>query len=234
MGNIRNFKGYFRDNVSDDILADIVSTVILGTRDAARRIVDDVKEGVYTKHVARDLFPYARRASIESRLFDLIAEFPGVTVSSQLNRSHSHYHTRIGVGNVIMTASAVDTPYGLARDAEFRNSYAGAQTRFDIVQDRTLSQVHFVEDPDLQDVLYGIILYCPAENNRFDIGSVRVGFPNFDCTKYIDRIDLLRLFPEATVRTEIEQIQDQAIVSLLLDEQERLPLLHTQVTVDKV
>ena len=86
MGNIVDAKAYFRANVSDEILAAIVKKIKGGTRDAARRMSEDVKEGIYTKPVARDLFPYTRRASIETRLHDLISEFSGVAVTSQPNR----------------------------------------------------------------------------------------------------------------------------------------------------
>ena len=68
-------------------------------------------------------------------------------------------------------------------------------------------------------LLYSIVLYCAADHNRFEIGSVCVGFPNTDCTTYVDKMDLMRLFPETTKKTDVEQIQDQAIVNLLLDEE---------------
>ena len=221
MGNILDAKGFFRANVSDEILANIVKNIQGGTRDAASRICDHVKEGVYTKHVARDLFPYNRRGTIETRLFDLSSEFSNVTVTSELNKTLTNYHTLIRVGNVVMTASAVLTPWGIVREADFRNDYSGPQIRlFNLDNESNLSVAQFVEEPSSDDLLYGIILYCAADNNRFEIGSVRVGFPNTDCTKYVDKMDLMRLFPETTKKTDVEQIQDQAIVNLLLDEEE--------------
>ena len=224
MGNIPDAKGFFRANVSDEILATIVKKIQGGTRDAASRICDHVKEGVYTKHVARDLFPYNRRGTIETRLFDLSSEcskFSNLTVTSELNKTRTNYHTLIRVGNVVMTVSAVLTPWGIVREADFRNAYAGPQMRlFNLDNESNLSVAQFVEEPSSDDLLYGIILYCAADNNPFEIGSVRVGFPNTDCTKYVDKMDLMRLFPETTKRTDVEQIQDQAIVNLLLDEEE--------------
>ena len=221
MGNILDTKEFFRANVSDEILAIIVKKIQGGTRDAASRLCGDVKEGIYTKHVARDLFPYKRRGTIETRLFDLASEFSDVTVTSELNKTKTNYHTLIRVGNVIMTASAVVTPYGIVREASFRNSYAGPQMRlFDVDNESNLSVAQFVEEPSSDDLLYGIILYCAADNNIFEIGSVRVGFPNTDCTNYVDKMDLMRLFPETTKKTDVEQIQDQAVVNLLLDEEE--------------
>ena len=119
-----------------------------------------------------------------------------------------------------MTASAVLTPYGIVREADYRNHYAGPQMRlFDLDSNSNLSHAEFVEDPSSDDVLFGLILYGAADKNRFDIGSVRVGFPNSDCTKYVDKMDLMRLFPEAATKTPVEQIEDQAIVDLLLDEE---------------
>ena len=224
MGNIPDAKGFFRANVSDEILATIVKKIQGGTRDAASRIYDHVKEGVYTKHVARDLFPYNRRATIETRLFDLSSEcskFSNLTVTSELNKTRTNYHTLIRVGNVVMTASAVSTPYGIVTEADFRNDYAGPQMRlFNLDNESNLSVAQFVEEPSSDDLLYGIILYCAAHNNPFEIGTVRVGFPNTNCTKYVDKMDLMRLFPETTKKTGVEQIQDQAIVNLLLDEEE--------------
>lgn len=120
-----------------------------------------------------------------------------------------------------MTASAVLTPYGIVREAEFRNNYVGPQMRlFDPDNKSNLTVPKFDMEPSSNDLLYGIILYCAADNNRFEIGSVRVGFPNAACTTYVDKMDLMRLFPETTKKTEVEQIQDQAIVNLLLDEEE--------------
>ena len=152
MGNIRDAKGFFRANVSDEILAAIVKKIQGGNRDAASRICGDVNEGIYTKHVARDLFPYNRRGTIETRLFDLDSEFSHVRVTSELNKTGTNYHTLIRVGNVIMTASAVLAPYGIVRDASFRNRYAGLQMRlFDLDNESNLSAPQFVEEPSSDD-----------------------------------------------------------------------------------
>ena len=228
MGNILDAKTFFRANVSDEILATIVKKIQGGSRDAASRICGYVREGIYTKRVARDLFPYVRRGTIETRLFDLASKFPDVIVTSELNKTKTNYHTLIRVGNVILTASAVLTPYGIVREASFRNSYAGRQMRlFDLDNGSDLSVAQFVKEPFSDDLLYGIILYCAADNNIFDVGSVRVGFPNANCTNYLDKMDLTRLFPETTKKTEVEQIQDQAVVNLLLDE-ETLPFARAE------
>ncbi len=76
MGNILNHREYFFSNVPNDVLGGIVRKVVGGTRDAAQGIGSDVKEGRYTKHAARDLFPYTRRGRIETCFFDLSSEFP--------------------------------------------------------------------------------------------------------------------------------------------------------------
>ena len=221
MGNFVDAKGFFRANVGDEILASVVRTIHRGNRDAARRICEQVKEGVYSKHVARDLFPHTRRASIETRLFDLTSEFPDVRITSHPNRTLNSYHTEIRVGKVVMTASSVLTPYGMVREAEFRNRYAGPQMRlFNLDSMNQLMIPRFEKDPSDNDVLYAIVLYCAAENNRFEVGTVCVGFPNNDCTAYRDKMDLMRLFPETVKKTDVEQIQDQAVVNLLLDEEE--------------
>ena len=219
MGNFVDAKGFFRANVTDEILASMVKTIHRGNRDAAGRICDQVKEGIYSKYVARDLFPHTRRATIETRLFDLSFEFPNVTVTSQPNKTLNNYHTEIRVGNVVMTVSAVLTPYGMVREADFRNRYAGPQIRlFDLYSMNNLITPRFEKEPSNGDVLYGIVLYCAAENNRFEVGAVCVGFPNNDCTAYRDKMDLMRLFPETAKKTDVEEIQDQAVVNLLLDE----------------
>ena len=213
-----DLKDFFQANVPDLVLTSVVKHIHDGTRDAARRICESVEEGAYTKQVARDLFPHVRRAAIESRLFNLSTEYHDVMVTSRLNRTKNHHHTLIRMGQVLITASAVLTPYGIVREADFRNSYAaGPQMRFDIDARSSLAVVSR-DEGSIDELLYGIILYCPAENNRFEIGSIVVGFPNHDCTKYIDRLDLLRLFPETAKRTEVELIEDQAVVNLLLDE----------------
>ena len=235
MGNIIDVKGFFRANVADEILATIVKKIQCGTRDATRQICDHVKEGIYTKYVARDLFPHIRRANIETRLFDLTSGFPDVKVTSQPNKTLNNYHTEIRVGNVIMTASAVLTPYGVVREADFRNRYAGPQMRlFDLDSKNNLTVAQFDKEPSNNDLLYGIILYCATDNNRFGVSSVRIGFPNDDCTAYRDKMDLMRLFPETSQKTEVEQIQDEAIVNLLLDEEEMFPAQEKPSTDERI
>ena len=218
-GQVTDVRGWFNDNVSDELLKATVEKVLGGNRDAAIGISSNVKDGTYTRSVAKDLFPHIRRARIESCLFGLESEFPSISVQSLLNSTKSHYHTRIRSGNVILTASSVLTPRGLVREAEFRNHYASAQFKFDINQYGTLSPVT-LELASSDELLYGIILYCPAEGNRFEIGSIHLGFPNQDCTGYVDCVDLMKVFPNALKRTEVEEIQDQAIVKLLLEQAE--------------
>ena len=231
MGNIVDAKRFFRANVDDQILAAIVKKIQGGTRDAAKQMCDQVKEGSYTKNVARDLFPHVRRATVETRFFDLASEIPIVEVSSWPNKTLNNNHTVIRVGSVVMTASAVLTPYGMVREADFRNSYAGPQMRLFDLDDKSNFRVPIFEKrPSDDDLLYGIVLYCAAENNRFEIGSVRVGFPNAACTAYRDKMDLMRLFPETAKKTEVEQIQDQAIVNLLLEEGDTFPVQEKQRT----
>ena len=219
MGNILDIRDYLRANVSDELLAATTKKVIGSNRDAARGIGADVEDGKYTKHVARDLFPQVRRARIETCFFGLVSQFPDITVTSQLNKTGTNYHTRIRSGNLIMTASAVLTPRGLAREADFRNNYAGPQLRFDIDSHQNLSQVA-MDSSMYSELLYGIILYCAAKNNPFEIGSVHLAFPDTTCTRYQDCVDLMNLFPETTKKTEVEQVQDQAIVNLLVDDEE--------------
>lgn len=221
MGQILDPKAHLRANVADDILRAMAKKILGGNRDAAAGLWADVKEAKYTRQVARDLFPHVRRARIESCLFDLGSEFPGISVTSQLNSRRNYHHTKIRCGNVITTASAVLTPLAIVREAEFRNQYAGAQLRAEIDRDNNLSQVAInLSSPD--ELLYGIILYCPSENNRLQISSIHIGFPNWSCSSYIDHIDLLRLFPETITKTPVEEVQDRAIVELLLDEEELL------------
>ena len=141
MGQVTDVRGWFNDNVSDELLKATVEKVLGGNRDAAIGISPNVKDGTYTRSVAKDLFPHIRRARIESCLFGLESEFPSISVQSLLNSTKSHYHTRIRSGNVILTASSVLTPRGLVREAEFRNHYASAQFKFDINQYGTLSPV---------------------------------------------------------------------------------------------
>ena len=233
MGNILDVRDYLRDNVSNEMLAAATKKVIGGNRDAARGIGADVKEGKYAKQAARDLFPYLRRARIESCLLDLTTEFPNIKVTAQLNKTCTNYHTRIVAGNVIMTASAVLKPKGIVREADYRNNYAGPQLRFGTDSSKNFVPVE-LDTSSSDELLYGIILYCPAENNRFEIGSVHLGFPNWNCTKYVDCIDLMKLFPETTRKTEVEQIQDEATVKLLLDDEEIFSLRGEQATDERV
>jgi hypothetical protein len=110
----------------------------------------------------------------------------------------------------MITASKVDKPEELVRDAIFRQTYARS------CQGMLFDDMAEPEPPP-NAPLYAILIHAPSETLSIP-WFAHIVFPSYDCRTYIDRIKLEDMFPEffGTVdeTTGIENVQDEANVKL--------------------
>ena len=64
--------------------------------------------------------------------------------------------------------------------------------------------------------IYGILFYSPASDNPLGVGYIGIGFPDHTCTRYVEVLNLTKLFPSAAVTTAVERVEDLAAVEMLL------------------
>ena len=217
----------FRQRVPDDVLLAIVGCVRQGPRDAARRLLDAVALGSYRRPEAKDVFPYERRAHVETRLHGLQDQFPGLRVEARFNKV-GNCHRVINLPGVLMTVSAVPDPCRIVRVSRHRKLYAaGAEGNQDFRQrffTIDASNCFVVGEHDLLVVdrgqIYGVLFYSPASDNPLGIGYIGIGFPDRSYRRYVEVLNLTGLFPGAAVSAAVEQVEDRAAVEMLLGEEE--------------
>ena len=212
----------FREHAPDDVLVSLVSHIVGGSRDAATRLRSAVETGNYSISEARDVFPYERRGCIETRLEGLPGEYPGVTVESRYNRS-GNSHKIIRMAGALLTVCPSSRPGRMVRASRHRKQYASSASG-NIELDQLKFKIGpgnlFVFDeggllrPD-DELIYGVVFYQPASDNRLAVGYVGIGFPDVCYTRYLDVMDLTGLFPRAAVAKPEEKIGDLANVGLL-------------------
>ena len=228
----------FRERVPDDVLLAIVGCVRQGPRDAAKRLLDAIALGSYRKPEAKEVFPYERRAHVETRLQGLQDQFPGLRVEPRFNRV-GNCHRVISLPGVFMTVSAVPSPCQMVRASGRRRLYASGavgnqdfRQRFFTVDS---SNCLVAEDHDLYAVergqIYGILFYSSASDNPLGVGYIGIGFPDRNYRRYVEVLNLTGLFPGAAVSTAVEQVEDRAAVEMLLGdgELEAAPGLFTDI-----
>ena len=217
----------FLERVPNDVLIELVTSLRQGTRDASEWLCQAVDLGRYSRPNARDVFPHERRAHVETRLERLPQNFTGLSVESRFNRVRN-CHQLIRMPGVLMTVSAVSNPNRMVRANKARRAYAsGASGNVDFRQSfffiDTCNQLVIGRYDDRlveEGLIYGVVYYSPAEDNPLSVGYVGVGFPDMRYRRYVETLDLTRLFPEAAWSTEVERIEDLARVDILVGEPE--------------
>lgn len=163
---------------------------------------------------AHDLRGHLRRAMFERNWRTLATRYLDLSASAVRNHRRTSYYTQIVSGCVVLTESAVETPEAMVRKAVFRQTLArSAQMVMPFVE-------HDLPAPDA--LLYAILLHGPADESTSSPGFVHIAFPSKDCSTYLDRIDLLKRYPNiaAEVRTDVPEIID--------DEPEIRPIRRTR------
>ncbi len=131
-----------------------------------------------------------------------------------------------------MTVCAVPDPCRRVSVAKARKTYASLATgNIDLRQLTFEIQPPncFVTNPPdpmgLADgTIYAVVYYFPANRNPLAIGCVRVGFPDSGFKRYLEDLDLTRLF-HVVAPAPVEQVEDFANVEVLLgqDDPEVMP-----------
>jgi hypothetical protein len=180
-------RGFFLSQVPGEVLDDAARCILRAWKAAA-----DHCTASYPWQEARDLFPYERRAKIDSGLKTRLARHEGVTVRSRLNGAENCWHAEVRLPRVAMTVSAVSRPSEMPRGADFRESLAQK------------AQVHLWErpEPPSEDtILYAVISHGPTGGSKLRRAPsfIHVGFPDADCEEYVDRFNLVDYLPAQTV-----------------------------------
>jgi len=137
---------------------------------------------------AHDLYPQLRREMFERNWRIVAARRKDVLAEVVHNQAKNCFHTRITRGRVVLTASAVEAPNSLVRDAIFRKTLAESSQHHLFGGDRI---------PPEDALLYGIILHGPTGVGLVPSPSfIRIAFPSNELDEYIANIDLLVHLPE--------------------------------------
>ena len=196
MGRVAELENLLFANVSDDLLFDTTQCVIQAYSEA----YDECRDN-YPGPVAHDLYPDLRRAKFERNWSGRAARFSDVQVTTERNAQNNCCHTRVTSGVVVLTASAVEAPQSLVRDAKFRQSLAGASQ---------LEIFSAGSDPKLGDFLYGIVLHGPLGAGMLRTPHfIKVVIPANDCASYIVQIDLVERFP--VLRDVLANVPDEKV-----------------------
>lgn len=179
-------RDFFFATVPPELLDDVAQVVLRAWKAAADHCLE-----TYPHEEARDLFPYERRAKLDSSLKARLARYEGVTVESKHNAARNCWHTEVRIGRVVMTVSAVARPSEMVRVARFRESLAATAQAHLWEKERPRSE---------DDVLYAMLAHGPLGGSRIlrVPTFVHVGFPDAECKAYLDRFDLASYLPEET------------------------------------
>lgn len=215
------FREYFDAVISLDMQKDIVKYIFTGYKDADKMI----KTQDFQPQPAKNLYPYARWAMIDNYCLALNKKYDRVQAASRPNTINNCFFTLITCSNVRMTISAVNSPKSMPRLALFRNSLASCQYRFDIGKNNRNFEFMDLESKDAKTV-YCFVLHGPLTDNHREPSFINIVFPNEDCTRCLDRINLFRRFPDFVEELRLEGIElvpDKAEVALREDiRQEKL------------
>lgn len=213
-------RAFFNYYVTPEVQEELVRIIFRGYRHS----FDELLQASYKDEQIHDLYPYARRTKIDGYLGQLSSRFPEVSTRIQLNKARNSHHTLVILGNIICTASAVEYPTDLPREAIFRNIYAGSQIEFDIKEDENILKIlNDLPPPDAR--LYALIIHGPVNTSVRNLpGFIRIAFPGRHYfTRLDDDIDLYAKYKDVTEemsREGTEVIEDKVEVKLI----ENVPL----------
>ena len=199
--------------MSREFLTALAGVVRLAHCDALSEFAVAVRSGRLSAPAARDLFPYERRAKVETGLLSLPGEFPGVEVETCFNSSRNA-HEIVTFGPGLMTQSFVRNPARIPRPARFREDYARRATgnfTGQMTFEEASGSFCITPCPTVVDVagfFYGILIYSSVLGQTFSIGYIGIGFPDPNYRRFLTRMDLTNLLAESSVRSPSEEVQD--------------------------
>ncbi len=190
----------YNDSVPEALEIDLIRCVITEYAASYQFCYGNLSHGS-----ARDLYPLFRTARIESKVQEVLLNYPFAKVVEKPNRPNTANHIEIICNDVILTFNAVDNRNTLIRRAEFRETLA-----------RDSQQLWIPDMPSydetLGNVLYAIFLHGDSTSNRPTFTDIV--FPDEKCKKYLDRIALLDKYKDIfhAQKSEIEQVEPIEII----------------------
>jgi hypothetical protein len=141
----------------------------------------------------QNLQPFYRRALFERNIREAAAAYDG-SVSAKSVRFMGKgfwYHTKVIAGRVGLTQCAIGEPEAVARPANYRRHYAGAQNQIWLIPDAN-------PDADSNDkMLYALMTYGRSAETPARPGFAEIRFPSSTLeTDLPGTIDLFLEFPE--------------------------------------
>jgi hypothetical protein len=165
----------------------------------------------FPEEEARDLRPYVRRCMIDARMRQLAQEH-SIRGTAEWNIAKNVHHTKIVAGRIVMTASAVDDPRRLPRQADFRDGYARDN------QPLLPAMQELEPPPDPDAPLYAILCHGPSVDNPSLPAFADIRFPLPGCLAWAPgRIRLFERYPNAAQAKhsfQEEKIEDQILGQL--------------------
>lgn len=141
----------------------------------------------YGKSEFRYVMPHLQRANFEGDWRKLARSFKG-SKARVVKNARGDGHTRYVFGRVVMTASAVQEPEQIPRDAQFRKTNAGEQ-QLDLLSPNA-------DLPAKDAALYAMLTHGPRLPGHPLPSFIRIGFPSKDCSEFVDYFDLTPLLYE--------------------------------------
>lgn len=154
----------------------------------------------YDPATARDLFPYQRKALIDTRLLSFAKKY-GILFSLEKNISKNATHVEMKIGNTVVVVYY--SPYGERRKNIYRDN---------------LTQTNYIPLPGIgleklnTDKEYVEIIHGPSDSKLNELGFFIMTKPSCDDSGCIWRYDLNRLVIKNSVKPEM--IEDEASVQL--------------------
>lgn len=175
-------RAIFHQEVPDQLLLDTGRCLLAAYRDAGMYAREN-----YPGEEAHDVYPHLRRAMFERNWRAMMTRRPKVTADVMRNEAGNCFHTRVTVGRVVLTASAVEAPNSLVRDAVFRKTLAES-SQHHLFRERSL--------PPPDALLYAIILHGPTGVGILRApGFIRVAFPSNELDSYVTSVDVVQHLP---------------------------------------
>ena len=157
----------------------------------------------FEKFTAHDIIGHERRAYVEQNLYAFAKRYSLTNSQPRMNHGKNSFHVELVHGAIVLTASSVQSPEQMVRKAVFRDTLARDP------------QGHLFENevssPDLDSLLYGIILYGALPEERFP-AFVNVAFPDQECSRYLgDSVSLMDRFQKGYSELVIRLRRDEGL-----------------------
>ncbi len=192
-----------RDSVPDAFLQDTVRCLLL----SIEATEEECNEKYSFQEQAHDMRGPMRRINFERDWKKLVEwRYPAASAVFQPNSTSNCYHLEVCFERVVLTASAVESPRTLPRDAEFRKTLARNPQRAFTFGPKP-------SPPPEGAPLYALLLYGTEDRDPSRAGFAHIVFPDEECAAALVRCDLFARFassmPELQTAHQVEAISGE-------------------------